>query len=271
LARLGFDLSQGARSMNEIDWAERALESEIAYSRACGSRPTAYPGFVHLYNDAVPWGGDFNCAVGVRLTDYASFERAADRVARIHREKKLDRPDRYDIYPPPLDRVWWDDYLAQRGYSLQMSIWFCAPTIEGHLPAEFTLFAPAEDEYIEWYHRRQKEQSWYDDAYLERLRPLQQRFARVFRPYWLLRGSQRLGWVYCGYLGDYGSLFDVWIEPAFRGHGLGRILMNAIRIEGRKYGTCSLLVRTSEGRRGFYEKCGFRECLRSSTIRLRAS
>jgi hypothetical protein len=44
--------------------------------------------------------------------------------------------------------------------------------------------------------------------------------------------------------------------------------MHAIRAEGARQGLEWLLLRTSEPRRGFYGKCGFEECLRSSVIRL---
>ena len=52
------------------------------------------------------------------------------------------------------------------------------------------------------------------------------------------------------------------------GQGLGRLLMSAIRAEGARQDLEWLLLRTSESRRGYYEKCGFQECLRSSVIRL---
>jgi GNAT superfamily N-acetyltransferase len=254
--------------MYEINWAEVALRSEVEYSKALGSVATAYADYVHLHNAALPWGGDFNCAVGVQITDYASFDRIVARVERIHEEKGLERPDRYDVHPPPLDEVTWGDHLAEKGYRLGRSVWFCAATREASLPAGVELYTPCEEAYIAWYHERQRTQAWYDEGAWQRLRPLQVGFARVFVPYWLLRDGARVGWVYCGYLGDYGSLFDVWIEPAYRGQGLGRVLMNAIRIKGRRRGIQYLLLRTSESRRGFYEKCGFEECLQSSTIRL---
>ena len=76
--------------MKQHNWPEIALHSEIAYSKALGSVPTAYPDFVHLHNETVPWGGDFNCAVGVRLTDPFSFDRVVAQVKRIHREKGLN-------------------------------------------------------------------------------------------------------------------------------------------------------------------------------------
>ena len=58
----------------KIDWDERVLNSEIEYSRALGGTPIVYPNFIHIYNNAVPWSGDFNRAVGVRLSSYESFD-----------------------------------------------------------------------------------------------------------------------------------------------------------------------------------------------------
>jgi GNAT superfamily N-acetyltransferase len=255
--------------VSDINWADRALESEIAYSKALGSKPAIHPGFVHLHNEAVPWGGDFNCAVGVQLDDMSSFCRIVEHVERIHRKEALDRPDRYDVYPPALEETLWRDGLAERGYVAHRSIWFSAPVLKEDLPAGFALHAPDEDEYIAWYHARQRAQDWYNEADFARLRPLQQGFTRVFRPYWLRHEGRRVGWVYCGCLEDVGRLFDVWIEPSFRGQGLGRVLMNAIRIEGHRRNIEWVLLRTSKGRRGFYERCGLRECLHSSVIRRR--
>ena len=256
--------------MQDVDWADVALCSEIAYSSALGSVPTTHAGFTHLHNEAVPWGSDFNCAVGVRLTGLASFDRVVTEVERIHHARGLDHPDRYDVHPPALDEAAWSAPLAERGYRLRRSLWFCAETLAGDLAPGFALYTPGADEYIAWYHTRQQAQAWYNEADWQRLRPLQERFARAFRPYWLLRDGARVGWVYCGAVDGYGSLFDVWIEPPHRGQGLGRTLIDAVRAEGSKQGLRHLLLRTSEARRGFYEKCGFRECLSSSTIRLGA-
>ena len=255
--------------MGRSHWEQVAVHSEIEYSRALGSKPTEHADFVHLHNEAVPWGGDYSCAVGVRLTDLASFDRVVVQVERIHRAKGLDRPGRYDVYPPALDKAHWQDALAQRGYGLRRSVWFCADTVKGDLPAGIDLYTPHATEFIAWHHERQRVQDWYDERDWERMRPLQESFARVFRPYWLLRDGVCVGWAHCDALGAYGSLFDVWIEPPFRRQGLGRTLMDAIRVEGQKQGLRFLLLRTSEARRPFYEACGFRECLQSSTIRLK--
>ena len=73
--------------MREINWPQRALRSEITFSKALGGKPIAYPNFIHLHNEAVPWGGDFNRAVGVRIADLQGDEdvekltRAAKKMA----------------------------------------------------------------------------------------------------------------------------------------------------------------------------------------------
>ena len=251
-----------------MDWAARSLESEIAYSVALGGTATEYADFVHVHNEAVPWGGDFNCTLGVRMSDLASFDCIVEQVEELHVQHHLERPNRYDVYPPALEQERWQPELLERGFRTHTSIWFCAPTVESELPPGFYLVEPGEDEFVAWYHARHCDQAWYDGDYARQILPLQRRFVRHFRIYWLRREGKLVGWVYCGSLGDYGSLFDVWIEPQHRGQGLGRVLMNAIRAEGARQGLEWLLLRTSESRRGFYERCGFQECLRSSVIRL---
>jgi GNAT superfamily N-acetyltransferase len=251
------------------NWAKVALQAEIAYSRVLGSVPTTYPDFIHMHNPAVPWGGDFNCALGARISDQRSFDRIVAQVEQIHREKTLERPDRYDVSPPPLDSAAWNQGLSDRGYRVHTSLWLCARTLDENLTGEIYLYSPHEDEYIEWYHSRQQRQTWYDEADWQRLRPLQLSFSRVFRPYWLLWRGERIGWAYCGDVEGYGYLHDVWIEPSHRRQGFGRMLMQAIRIQGQARGLEVLLVRTNEDRREFYERCEFCECLQSSTIRAR--
>lgn len=251
-----------------VDWTARSLESEIAYSVALGGTATEHPDFVHVHNETVPWGGDFNCTLGLRVTDPASFDRIVEQVEELHRQHRLERPNRYDVYPPALEQERWQSLLLERGFCAHTSIWFCAPTGESELPPGFRLYEPGEDEFVAWYHARESDQAWYDEGYARLLLPLKRKFVRLFRIYWLQREGRLVGWVYCGNLGDYGSLFDVWIEPQHRGQGLGRLLMDAIRAQGARQGLEWLLLRTSESRRGFYEKCGFQECLRSSVIRL---
>jgi len=254
--------------MQSMDWERRALDSEIELSRANKSMPIEYPNFIHMYNAFVPWCGDFNRALGVKLSDFQSFEDVVGQVESIHRQHNLERPNRYDIYPPALDEAVWNGHLAEKGYRLETAIFFCAPTLSGNLPSEFTFGVPAEQEYMEWFCRLAQSRGYYDEQ-VQRVGPLQLNFARVFRPYWLLKDGALAGWVYCANLGEYARLFEVEICEEFRGQGLGQTLLRTVRIEGGKLGVPFILLQAGEKLRGFYEKAGFRECARNSTIWLR--
>ena len=107
------------------------------------------------------------------------------------------------------------------------------------------------------------------EEYFQSVRPLHVNFIRVFKPYWLLKNDTQIGRVYCALLGAYCRLFEVVIEDAFQGREFGRLLLDGIRIEGRKQGASFILLQTSEGLRTFYEKVGFHECARNSIIRLK--
>jgi len=249
-----------------VDWGRRALESEVEFSRALGSQPVEYPGFIHMYNRLVPWGGDFNRAVGVRLSDLGSFEEVVRQVEGIHRKKGLERPNRFDICPPGLDEESWRDYLRRRGYSLETAIFFCAPALRESLPSDFVLTVPSEEQYLEWFRGLVQARGYYNEDWFEKLRPLQLSFAKVFRPYWLLRKGDLVRWVYCAHLGDYTRLFEVEVSQEFRGQGLGGVLLRAIRVESGRLGAGFVLLQSGEELRGFYEKAGFGECARSSII-----
>ncbi len=255
--------------MTPITWESKALQSEIVYSWALESVPTFYPDFIHLYNSSVPWGGDFNRAVGVRLADFQSFERRVEQVESLHRDRGLERPDRYDILPPALDAEAWESYLAGKGYRLETAIFFCAPILDGQPATGFSLVRPTEREYLDWFRRLTKARGYYEEAWFQSLRPLQLNFVKTFKPYWLLKDKALAGWVYCAGLGDYARLFEVEVAPEFRGQGAGLALLEAIRQEAGRGGAEEVLLQADETLRGFYEKAGFRECARSSIIRLK--
>ena len=251
-----------------INWERNALDSEVEYSRALKSEAVEYLKFIHMYNAFVPWSGDFNRAVGVKITDFQSFEEIICQVERIHKEKNLERPDRYDIYSPTLDRSLWQDYLLEKGYKLDTAIFFCAPTLSEYLPSGFTLKVPSEQEYIDWYRHLIQLRGYYDEQWFQMLVPLQLHFIRVFKPYWLLREGDLVGWVYCANLGEYVRLFEVEINQDFRGQGFGILLLRAIRMECDKPGAQFILLQSGESLRNFYEKAGFRECASNSIVRL---
>jgi GNAT superfamily N-acetyltransferase len=251
-----------------IDWAERALRSEVEYSKARGGITVEYPEFTHIYNRFVPWGGDWNRAVRVKLVDFDSFERVVRKLRQVHLEHKLDPPDRLDVQPPPLDEADWSEYLAGMDGRVHTVVFFAAGALPGPMPDGFELYRPSKDEYSKWYRRQVEAFDWFDEEWFAVSMPLQLNFIKVFRPYWLLKDGQRVGWAYCANLGDFCRLFEVEIEESRRGQGLGTLLMQAIRIEAGRLGVDYVLLQAGEKLRSFYEQAGFTECTRNSVIRL---
>ncbi len=255
--------------MESVDWKKAALDFEIEYSKALGSEPMGFTNFIHLYNSFVPWCGDFNRAVGVNVTDFQSFEEIIRQVETIHEEKGLEKPNRYDLNPPPLDQGLWGDYLRQKGYSISIAIFFSAAAGQYDLPSEFSLKIPSTDEYLDWFCRLVLSRGYYDELWFHKIKPLQLNFSQVFKPYWLLKGKNLIGWVYCANLGNYARLFEVEIQPEYQGRGMGKLLLQAIRGEVCKMGVKFILLQSSEGLRIFYEKAGFQECAKNSIVWLR--
>lgn len=251
-----------------MNWDERALYSEIEFSKALKSQPIEYPNFIHMYNHLVSWCGDFNRALGVRIPTLQSFDEIIARVEQIHQEKKLDKPDRYDISPPVLDEGRWKDYLLKKGYRLQTAIFFHAPTVKIELPASFSLHSPSYTEYFDWYTGIAKSQGYYNDDWFEQHLPLKANFIQLFKPYWLLKDKEQIGWVYSANLGEYTRLFEVEIHQHFQGQGMGRLLLQAIIAEGYSQGAKFVLLQANEQLRRFYKKSGFKECSKNSIIRL---
>jgi GNAT superfamily N-acetyltransferase len=253
--------------MQSIIWPEKALHSEIEFSRALKSQPTTYPNFIHLYNPYVPWGGDYNRSVGVGLTGFEAFDEVNAQVADIHRQKELEPPDRFDIAPPALDESLWQDYLKQRGFSLRTALFFQVSTQPVGLPAGFTFYHPSTDEYMAWYIKLAEEQGYASADWFSQSLPLKENFSQVYRPNWLMRDREQVGWVYTAHLDDFTRLFEVEIVPQFQRQGMGRLLMQAVIAEGYCRRTQHILLQAGERLRPFYEKCGFRECSRNSIIR----
>ena len=253
--------------MQDINWNERAICSELEFSKALLSQPVSYANFIHIHNPYVPWGGDFNRAVGVQITTFQSFVDTLGRVEEIHQEKGLEKPDRFDIQPPVLDEKRWHDYLEQKGFRLHTAIFFYAQTKEIYLPDGFTLYSPSVDEYLAWYSELAKSGGYYDEDWYKQHLPLKVNFIKVFKPYWLLKNKEQVGWVYSANLGVYTRLFEVEINQQFQGQGMGRLLLQAIRNEGYKQGAEHVLLQANDRLKPFYLKSGFQECTKNSIIR----
>ena len=256
--------------MATINWEKAALTSEIAYSKALKSEPVEYPQFIHMVNPFVPWNGDFNRVLGVKMTNFQSFDDIISQIETIHREKALERPGRFDISPPVLEKNHWQEFLSQKGYQLSTAIFFCAPTVKYNLPPEYTLTIPSQDEYLDWFHRLVKSRGYYEEKWFQTIQPLQLNFSQVFRPYWLLKERHLVGWVYCANLSNFARLFEVEINEAYRGQGIGTLLLQAIKAEGYKMGAEYILLQAGEHLRRFYESAGFHECTRNSVIWLKS-
>jgi GNAT superfamily N-acetyltransferase len=205
----------------------------------------------------------------VNVTDFQSFEEIKRQVETIHQEKGLEKPNRYDLNPPPLDQGRWGDYLRQKGYSISKAIFFSAATGQYDLPSDFSLKIPSTDEYLDWFCRLVQSRGSYDEVWFQKIKPLQLNFSHVFKPCWLLKGKNLIGWVYCANLGNYARLFEVEIQPEYQGRGMGKLLLQAIRGEVCKMGVEFILLQSGEGLRIFYEKAGFQECTKNSIIWLK--
>lgn len=252
--------------LDSLDWENIALASEIEYSKALGSTPVEYPNFIHMHNPFVPWGGDFNRTLGVKLFDDRSFEAVVSQVESLHRDRGLEKPDRFDIHPPALEAGLWQDYLSYKGYRLETAIFFYAPVLSGELAPDFSLVIPTAEKYIDWLRRLVQARGYYDEAWFQKLRPLQLNFTNTFKPYWFLRNGEFVGWVYCAHLGECARLFEVEICQEQRGQGLGKLLLQAIRMASYQMGARFVLLQAGEGLRAFYENAGFQECSRNSII-----
>lgn len=255
--------------MNDLrkeDWEQAALRSEIMFSLALGGVENQYDNFIHIHNPFVPWAGDFNRTVGARISDYSDFELLVEKVGKIHREKGLNPPDRYDIYPPVLNRESWGEYLRNRGFILTTALFLYAEPQGGTLSEGFSLVTSSESGYCEWFDNQQKDTEYYNDKWFEMILPMKKKFIRIFKHYRLMKDNEIVGWLYAAFIDNYCRLFEVEIDKRFRGRGYGRILLNGIRSEAGKRQAEFILLQTSESLRDFYEKSGFLECTRNSVV-----
>ena len=58
-------------------------------------------------------------------------------------------------------------------------------------------------------------------------------------------------------LGTVGHIEDVVIDDEYRGHGLGKQLMERLKNKAKEMGCYKLILNCKEENCGFYEKCGY--------------
>lgn len=252
--------------MTQHMWATAALASEITLSVAYGGVPTVYDAFTHIYNQAVPWAGDFNRAVNIKSTDCAAFMTVATRVEQLHWALQIDPPTRFDLQPAASTDQSWVGQLTAHNYRVETALFFQAPTQQTAVSSPFALYIPNLPEYIAWYQQRQQAQPFYTPAYFQQLWPLQLRFIQAFQPYWLMYNDALVGWVYCAILGDYCRLFEVEVGEAWRGKGAGTAFLQLLKSHFQQQGIAHILLQSGERLRPFYERAGFQVCTSNSII-----
>jgi GNAT superfamily N-acetyltransferase len=256
-----------AMILHPIDWAARAVESEIAYSVARGGVATSYGAFVHIRNLRVPLGGDFNRAAGVIASSLDEFGSVTEQVEDMHQDAGLPPPDRFDLHPSvPTDSAWIEE-LGRMGYRSSVVHFLRGAATADALPSSFEWLPISAEVYLSGW-TSDTSATGYDAEGVPPERSASERgFIRVFRPFGLSRSGVRVASVHCAVLRGYARLFDVYVEPECRGEGIGRLLMQAVRREAARSGAKQLLLCCGPRVRPFYEACGFVECARGVVVR----
>ena len=250
-----------------IDWCAEAVKSEVAYSVARGGVAAEHGTFIHILNRSVPWGGDYNRAVGVRSADADEFEEIVRTVERIHEEHDLDPPDHFDMWPDVDAPLPFARDLPEGRYRVLFDLFMVKEASPGKLPPGFTWRSVTPDEFVPWWHDRQRRKHYYDPDMCALDLPLERRFAQTFVPFFLERNGEVVAWVHCGDLGGYLKLFGVEVEERERGQGLGRLLLQAVEAEALRRGVPRVLIRCVQRLRPFYRSCGYEECCRGAMVR----
>jgi GNAT superfamily N-acetyltransferase len=246
------------------DWAKLSIESEVELTKAYGGIPERHDSFIHVRNPFVPWSGDFNRAINVTANSISGMEIVLNQIKDIHRNNKLDLPNRYDIGSGMKIDITWVDHFSKKRLVFSDAIFMQAESQD--ISTEAKLYRPSIAEYFDWYHSRLKNRDYYQEEWYSKLKPLQTSFINVFKPYWFKLGSDMIGSVYIAELDGYARLFDVEIDETFRGKGFGKQMMMAIRRVVNNLRLKYVLLETSGDLSDFYTKCDFIECVRSKIL-----
>jgi GNAT superfamily N-acetyltransferase len=250
-----------------IDWCTRALDSEVRFSEARGGVARSFGRFIHIHNPHVPWIGDFNRTLGVRVSTPEEFAAVVEAVEALHRVAALERPNRYETHPAVGEAEAWLDGLPDPEARASRVYFLCAEADAAPLPAPYE-WAPIPDEVYLGRWAAEVKAAGYDPEGISRDRMiLERKFIQTFRPFWLLVAGAVYAWVQCAVQGPVLRLFDVTVEPSSRGRGIGRRLLQAARLEAARVGATHVLVRCGAAARPFYLACGFEECARGTVIR----
>ena len=137
--------------MTDNIWDQRVIDSEIAFALALGGQAMCYDDLIHIHNPAVPWGGDFNRTLGVKLTDEEFWHAIFRRVEKLHRDLGLDPPDRFDLSPPSLAKQLWQPIFHRDGYTLRTATYMAVHTCDLDPMEDVSLVRPSAAQYRAWY------------------------------------------------------------------------------------------------------------------------
>jgi len=254
------------QNISDPDWGQLSVDSEINLSKAYGGIPEKHDHYIHITNSFVPWNGDFNRAVNVSPDSVDDLDVIIREVRDIHRNKKLDPPNRYDLGPEiKIDNAWESNFIA-KNMKFSEAVFMQAQSQEAPSDSDNYLYAPGADEYFSWYRTKMEGRNYFTEEYYKMLKPLQSSFITVFKPYWFKVADEIVGSVYIADFSEYARLFEVEIEENRQGRGLGLKMMKAVRHKVKLLGLKYVLLETSGGLPRFYEKCGFKECIRSKIL-----
>ncbi|MDO9026932.1 MAG: GNAT family N-acetyltransferase, partial [bacterium] len=231
------------QNIPDPDWGQLSVDSEINLSKAYGGIPEKHDHYIHITNPFVPWNGDFNRAVNVSPDSVDGLDVIIREVRDIHRNKKLDPPNRYDLGPEiKIDNALESSFVA-KNMKFSEAVFMQAQSQDNS--SGDSLYAPSSDEYFNWYRTKMGGRDYFTDEYYSLLKPLQSAFIKVFKPYWFYVADEIVGSVYIADLGGYARLFEVEIEEKHQGRGLGLKMMGAVRHKVKLLGLKYILLETS--------------------------
>jgi GNAT superfamily N-acetyltransferase len=240
-----------------IDWIKVSVDYEIEYSKARGGILEIYPDFIHISNKKVPYGGDYNRTVAVKTREIKRFKEIIKIVEKIHETNRVFPPDRFDFIPPKLDSEW-ENISKSLGYKLKTSVYLKSLSLFNNFSLyPYNLYFPSEKEFKEWYIKQQKAKPYWTENILEKIVFLQIDFIKVFKPFWLMKDEEIIGWVYCQLYKDFFHVFELELIEKYRGKGIGRIFIELIKIEACRCGAKFVIIQTNPEIKNFYIKCGF--------------
>lgn len=236
---------------------KNALNYELEYSKAYSANVEDYGDFVHIKNKFVNYAGDFNRGIHLKLSNFDDFDKVVTKINEIHSSNGLEKPSNFYIYPPKLDKLVWEEYLATKNYELRKSCCMIREVSPVKTILNFSFTSPSYEDYFKWHYELEKGTNYFNQDWYNEVLPATKAFIREFKPYWLVRDNNIIGWVYCQFNGEICNIYDVWIEEAHRGKGLSRIMFDFINNEAILNNCKYLNLFAFENRKVFYEKLNF--------------